>query len=337
MAQEPRNDGRAQAPRQDVINDTTGMEKAQEPVLSGTAPSRDLCLQMTQAQRTSPMRERMRGYEDQVFITPTTIANPQSSFDISQGPVLVKIVGRCFSSLTALKKPCDERFNHVMVETARFLMKESGAYVSHTQSDEITLVFYGKKKQSRMCFDGKLQKVNSALAALASVKLNQLLTLAIPEAIGDRTLTFHAIVFQVPSFAEASNWILSHTLGARRNAAIAVAVAEGLSTEQELKKARTVEVFKLLESKGIRLGDYPKFFRDGTILKKVSHLQTHDAGFEVTRCEPSEEEVFQNQSFVGASLAETVKVLFNHPTELDRSEMAKLDRSAILPTVVKNE
>ncbi len=54
-------------------------------------------------------------------------------------PVVARIDGRCFSSWTnGLQRPHDARLHRLMVDTTTHLMREAGACVGYTQSDEIS-------------------------------------------------------------------------------------------------------------------------------------------------------------------------------------------------------
>ena len=58
-------------------------------------------------------------------------------------PVIARLDGKGFSKFTkGLKRPYDERLSKLMVETTKYLVKETNANCGYTQSDEITLVWY---------------------------------------------------------------------------------------------------------------------------------------------------------------------------------------------------
>lgn len=58
-------------------------------------------------------------------------------------PVIARLDVKGFSKFTkGLKRPYDERLSNLMIETTKYLVKETNANCGYTQSDEITLVWY---------------------------------------------------------------------------------------------------------------------------------------------------------------------------------------------------
>jgi tRNA(His) 5'-end guanylyltransferase len=79
-------------------------------------------------------------------------------------PVIARLDGKGFSKFTkGLKRPYDERLSKLMVETTKYLVKETNANCGYTQSDEITLVWYVESYESSIYFDGRLFKMISDL------------------------------------------------------------------------------------------------------------------------------------------------------------------------------
>ena len=90
-------------------------------------------------------------------------------------PVYARIDGRCFSTFTdGLDRPFDDRLSRAMVETVKYLVGETYARIGYTQSDEISLVWQQARYDSEMLFGGKVQKLVSVLAAMATAKFNHL-------------------------------------------------------------------------------------------------------------------------------------------------------------------
>ena len=88
-------------------------------------------------------------------------------------PVCSRLDGRSFSKFTkGLNRPYDENFHNLMVETTKYLVEETNANMGYTQSDEISLVWYSEDYASQIFFDGRIQKMNSILSSMASVKFN---------------------------------------------------------------------------------------------------------------------------------------------------------------------
>lgn len=60
---------------------------------------------------------------------------------------MARIDGNCFSAFTkGLRRPFDERFVDLMVETTKFLVDKSEAQLAYCQSDEITLFWFLNKE-----------------------------------------------------------------------------------------------------------------------------------------------------------------------------------------------
>jgi len=68
-----------------------------------------------------------------------------------------------------------------MVETTNYLVEETHARIGYTQSDEISLVWQQDRYDAEVFFNGKIHKLASVLASLASVKFNHV-------CLGDDTL-----------------------------------------------------------------------------------------------------------------------------------------------------
>jgi hypothetical protein len=86
------------------------------------------------------------------------------------GPFADPLDGRCFHPFTrGLARPYDERLSRLMVRLTEWLMRQTGAPVGYTQSDEISLDWYPEYPKTRIFCDGRVLEMVSHLAALASV------------------------------------------------------------------------------------------------------------------------------------------------------------------------
>ena len=75
-------------------------------------------------------------------------------------------------------KPFDKDFINMMNDTAKYLCsKVQGTHLAFVQSDEITLVIKKQTEKSDIFFNGRLCKMQSIIASLATSKFNQLMTL----------------------------------------------------------------------------------------------------------------------------------------------------------------
>src|SRR5262249_26688662 len=126
-------------------------------------------------------------------------------------PVYARIDGRCFSAFTrGLDRPFDLRITRAMVETAKFLVEKTHARIGYTQSDEISLVWQQDRYDSEVFFNGKVQKLVSGLASLATAKFNHLslATDGLRERTAEMMPVFDCRVFQLPNRTKAVNAFL---------------------------------------------------------------------------------------------------------------------------------
>jgi tRNA(His) guanylyltransferase len=84
-------------------------------------------------------------------------------------PGIVRVDGRSFHSFTrGMIRPYDPALSSLMDRTTVRLIKETGALVGYTQSDEISLLLYSDNFDSQLFFDGRVQKIVSQTAAIAT-------------------------------------------------------------------------------------------------------------------------------------------------------------------------
>lgn len=87
-----------------------------------------------------------------------------------QLPLYARIDGRAFHTFCrGLKKPFCMELVETMQEVTKFLVEETNAQLGYVQSDEISLCWLDPSKAP---FDGKLFKLQSVLASLATSKFN---------------------------------------------------------------------------------------------------------------------------------------------------------------------
>ena len=94
--------------------------------------------------------------------------------------ILVHVDGRSFSKniKNKFKKPFDSDFINMMNETAVYLCENvQAAKIAYVQSDEITLLLKKDTPEDDIFFGGRLCKMQSVIASLATAKFNQLMTI----------------------------------------------------------------------------------------------------------------------------------------------------------------
>ena len=222
---------------------------------------------MTKMAHYSDFEIRMKEYE-RLFT---------SQRAMPQLPTFCRIDGKAFHSWTSdLKRPYDERLSKLFIDTTRFLLEETGARIGYTQSDEITLCFWFEDYKSQIFFDGKIHKLNSVIASLATGFFNQCVqhhselstkgALKTPFSCGRSLAFFDCRTWQVPNLDEAANVFLWREQDATRNS-IAMA-AQSVYSHKELHEKSTKQMQEMLHEKGINWDKYPPFFKKGTYLTR---------------------------------------------------------------------
>jgi tRNA(His) 5'-end guanylyltransferase len=119
--------------------------------------------------------DRMKSYE----------AHETSRRSMKRLPICVRVDGRAFHTFTrGLDRPFDEGFSKAMIETCKFLVSETHAKIGYTQSDEITLIFWDSTHSGEPLFGGKLFKLTSVLASLATGGFMSQIPEHIPSKVG---------------------------------------------------------------------------------------------------------------------------------------------------------
>lgn len=177
-------------------------------------------------------------------------------------PICVRVDGRAFHTFTrGMKRPYDEDMSAAMIETMKFLVEQTDACIGYVQSDEISLVLSDIKAPM---FDGKIAKLNSVIASMATAKFNEVIHKSYP----NKPLAFFDCrCWNVPNRTEAVNNILWREFDATKNS-ISMAARSVYSDAQLLGKNGSEKQDMLME-KGINWNDYPVFFKRGTYARRV--------------------------------------------------------------------
>jgi tRNA(His) guanylyltransferase len=187
-------------------------------------------------------------------------------------PVYARIDGRCFSNFTrGMRRPYDSDMSRMMIETTKFLVGETHARIGYTQSDEISLVWSQDKYDSEIFFCGKVQKMVSVLASMATAKFNNLCSGELREKLP----TFDCRVFQLPNRAEAANAFLWREKDATKNA-VSMA-ARSFYPHKQLQDKSSAEMQEMIFQKGQNFNDYPAFFKRGTFVRRITEARPFTA------------------------------------------------------------
>jgi tRNA(His) 5'-end guanylyltransferase len=181
-------------------------------------------------------------------------------------PILVRLDGKCFSRWTrGLRKPYDGRLSDIMTEVTRVLVHETNARIGFTQSDEISLVLYSGSFKSQVFCDGRIQKLVSIIASIATAQFNKTAAIRLPSH-SDRRALFDCRVWTVPTQIEATNAVLWRERDATKNS-IYTAAREFYSHKQLYGK-NGGDMQEMLFQKGVNWNDYPAFFKRGVFVQR---------------------------------------------------------------------
>ena len=172
--------------------------------------------------------------------------------------VMIRLDGKGFHNFCKqMGRPFDMKLIKSMRDLTVFLMKESGAKIGYTQSDEISLLLYSDTFESSIYFDGKTQKILSILAAKASVFFNKIYT--------DGDPVFDCRIWTIPD-EEIANYFVWREQDAIRNSIQMAGQAK--FSHKQLHKKSCNDIQDMLHEKGINWNDYPPECKRGSYFKK---------------------------------------------------------------------
>jgi tRNA(His) 5'-end guanylyltransferase len=181
-------------------------------------------------------------------------------------PIIARIDGRGFSKFTkGMARPFDEKMSQAMINTTRRLVEDTHALMGYTQSDEITLVWHSEDLNSQVWFDGRVLKMNTGLAASATLFFYQEVMKTMPE-YARRNPRFDARANSMPNRMEAANNFLWRERDASKNSVSMAARAHYSHNQVDRKNGS--EMQDMLMEKGINWNNYPAFFKRGTFIQR---------------------------------------------------------------------
>lgn len=198
-------------------------------------------------------------------------------------PVMARIDGRAFHSFTrGMDRPFDAAFSQAMVDTTAALVRDTGACMGYTQSDEITLAWHADNTRSQIWFDGRVAKMTSQLAAQATLTFYRLVLERMPQ-YAHRLPSFDARVWSVPNRAEGAKVFLWREWDATKNS-ISMAASAHYSHKALLGKSGR-DKHDMLHAKGVNWNDYPPMFKRGTYVQRRA-TQTPFSAEEIEKLPP---------------------------------------------------
>jgi tRNA(His) 5'-end guanylyltransferase len=188
-------------------------------------------------------------------------------------PVIIRLDGNNFSKYTKkLNKPFDDNFSNLMIETTKYLVKETNAVIGYTQSDEITLILYSEDRKSSLYNEGKKQKILSKLTAKCSNFFNQKRLELLPS-INDMAV-FDCRIYQTPTLQDACVQLLWRENDATRNSILML--AGDLFSHNSIQKLKTYELQdKMMLEKSVNWNNLDSKFKRGTYIKRIKTFKPY--------------------------------------------------------------
>ena len=181
-------------------------------------------------------------------------------------PIMARVDGRAFHSFAkGLKRPFDPILTEGMIETAKALAEDTGACMVYTQSDEISLAWHSTDIDCQIWFDGRICKMTSQLAALATLHFYRFVLERMPW-YAFKKPSFDARCWQVPNRTEGANVFLWREWDCTKNS-LSMAASTYYSAN-DLHGKNGAEKHDMLHAKGINWNDYPASFKRGTYIQR---------------------------------------------------------------------
>ena len=232
------------------------------------------------------------------------------------GYIVAHLDGRSFSKMIKnnFKKPFDENFINMMNKTAQFLCKNvQDVKCAFVQSDEISL-FIKNEPQSDLLFNGRLCKLQSILASMATAEFNkQMILYSIKKnAYGIGTefdcvdtlynitdcvsiientkfAQFDCKIWNVPNLNEAKAWFLFRLHDCEKNSKQQVAQT-WCSHKELMTKTSDEQVEYLKDYYGIDWNEFPDTQKHGRFIKQIKSTETKEID--------GEEKVFERTNWI---------------------------------------
>jgi tRNA(His) 5'-end guanylyltransferase len=178
----------------------------------------------------------------------------------------VRIDGKRFSKFTkGFTKPFDYRITDAMSETTAYLVEATNANIGYVQSDEITLIYTPTDGQQEYMYGGKISKINSILASIATAHFNQYINIPRLSPL-DRLAYFDCRAWGVPTLGEASNTLLWRIHDCRKNSVSCL--YRWTAGHARMKDKSQEEMIEDLEKNyNVCWDDLKYYYKYGTIFK----------------------------------------------------------------------
>jgi tRNA(His) 5'-end guanylyltransferase len=182
-------------------------------------------------------------------------------------PVIIRLDGNNFHNWTkGLNRPFDEGLTNLMIDTTKFLVKETGAVIGYTQSDEITLVLYSSDRKTPIYNDGKKQKILSKLTVKCVNYFNTSRQNFLPN--HNKIAVFDCRIYQTPTLHDAAVQLLWRENDATKNSISSL--AQSLFSHDSLQNLDGNQMQdKMMLEKNVNWNDLQTKFKRGTYVKRT--------------------------------------------------------------------
>ncbi len=172
-------------------------------------------------------------------------------------PVIVRLDGKSFHTVTkGLERPFCMKFTSWMHNITKYLVERTDAVVGYTQSDEITLILFSDNPKRELYFGGRIQKLCSVLASMATMRALNCRHL-LPEIARNRDIMFDCRAFQVPTTQLATLCVLWRVQDAYRNAVNSVSQAN--FSHKQLMQKNSNDKLEMLREVGVDLAKFSTY------------------------------------------------------------------------------
>lgn len=182
-------------------------------------------------------------------------------------PVIIRLDGNNFHNWTVgLERPFDRNLTKLMIETTKFLVKETNAIVGYTQSDEITLILYSSDRKSSIYNEGKKQKILSKLTAKCVNFFNEKRKELLPT--HDKIAVFDCRIYQTPTLHDACVHLLWRENDATKNSISML--AQSLFSHKQLQNLNGSQMQDMMMiEKNVNWNDLESNLKRGAYVKRI--------------------------------------------------------------------
>lgn len=179
-------------------------------------------------------------------------------------PVLARLDGRAFHTFTRGMAWPDPRLIACFHQTVQDLLDDMHATVAYHQSDEITLVWAPRQE---LPFGGRVQKLTSVLAGLASVSFGLTVRRVFGHELANLLPHFDCRVWQVPNSAEALQVLQWREDDAVKNSVSALASQH--FSHKALHGKSSHDRLVMLEQAGVRWDELADHVKRGSYWRRM--------------------------------------------------------------------